>query len=400
MKKKLLFVINTLSRAGAENALLGFLRKLDSHKYEVFLYVLTGQGEMIGELPDHVRLLNPVFSEQSVLTGRGRLVLMKTVLKSFVRNGRFVYKIFYTARNFAGMLRKKRIQTDKLFWRVISDGAERFDMSFDLAAAWIEGGSVYYVADHVKAQKKIAFIHIDYESAGYTRALDQDCFIRYADIFAVSEETKAHFLEVYPEHAAKLAVLHNMLDQRFIRLKAQEKGGFEDGYQGFRILSVGRLTWQKGYDIAIEAMGILKKRGYDIKWYVLGEGDQKKALKEKIQEMELEEDFLLLGHIENPYPYYVQTDLYVHAARYEGKSIAIQEAQTLGCAVIASDSNGNREQIEDGKDGILCKLTSRAVAECIEMLYMNEGKRKELGEEAKRKEISHEQEQLFQRLVV
>ena len=119
MKKKLLFVINTLSQAGAETALLGFLRRLDSQKYEIYLFVLTEQGELIKKLPGNVRLLNPTFSERSVLTRKGRRVLTKTVLKSFVRNGGLVYKLFYTARNFVDMLRKRRIQADKLFWRVI-----------------------------------------------------------------------------------------------------------------------------------------------------------------------------------------------------------------------------------------------------------------------------------------
>lgn len=396
MKKKLLFVINTLSQAGAETALLGFLGKLDSREYEVSLFVLTGQGEMLGRLPGHVKLLNPVFSEQSVLTGRGRWMLMKTVMKSFVRNGSFFNKLSYTVRTLAGMLGSKRIQMDKLFWRVLSDGAERFDTFFDLAAAWIEGGSVYYVADHVKARKKIALIHIDYENAGYTKEMDQDCFTGYSDIFAVSEETKEHFLNVYPEYSPKLAVFHNMLDQQFIRRSALETGGFTDGYRGFRILSVGRLVWQKGYDIAIEAMEILKKRGYEIKWYVIGEGGQKKVLMKKIRQLRLEKDFLLLGQKENPYPYYAQADLYVHATRFEGKSISIQEAQTLGCAVIASDCNGNREQIKDGKDGSLCELSPDAVAERIEALYLDEKKRKLLGEEARKKVISCEAElQLF-----
>lgn len=392
MKKKLLFVINTLSQAGAEIALLGLLRKLDSQKYEVFLYVLTGQGEMLGRLPDHIKLLNPSFSEQSVLTGRGRWPLMKTVLQSFVKNGRFFYKLSYTAKIFAGMLRKKRVQLDKLFWRVISDGAEQFDTLFDLAVAWIEGGSAYYVSDHVKARKKIALIHIDYENAGYTKAMDQDCFTRYADIFAVSEEAKAHFLKIYPEYTARTAVFHNMFDQEFICRMAREQGGFTDGYQGFRILSVGRLVWQKGFDIAIEAMEILKRKKYNIRWYVLGEGDQKKALIKKIRALQMEEDFLLLGQTKNPYPYYLQADLYVHATRFEGKSIAIQEAQILGCAVIASECKGNREQIEDGKDGLLCKLTPDAVAEKIEILFLDEKKRKRLGKEAKKKAVSFETE--------
>ena len=63
------------------------------------------------------------------------------------------------------------------------------------------------------------------------------------------------------------------------------------------------------------------------------------------------------GAVANPFPYFKQSDIYVHASRFEGKSIAIQEAQTLGCAIIASDCNGNREQIIDGEDGLLCELT-------------------------------------------
>lgn len=90
----------------------------------------------------------------------------------------------------------------------------------------------------------------------------------------------------------------------------------------------------------------------------------------------------------------------MHATRFEGKSIAVQEAQTLGCVVIASDCNGNREQIKNGVDGLLCKLTPEEVAEKIEELYRNEGKRKLLGETAKKKEISYEQElKTFQKLL-
>ena len=176
-------------------------------------------------------------------------------------------------KNLISMVKERRIQADKLLWRVLSDGAERFDVCFDLAMAWIEGGSVYYVADHVKARKKAALIHIDYENAGYTRAMDRGCFERFTNIFAVSEETKRHFCNVYPEYEAKTDVFHNIVNQEVIRLRAQEKGGFSDGYGGFRILTVGRLTWQKGYDIAIEATKILKEKKYDIRWYVLGEGE-------------------------------------------------------------------------------------------------------------------------------
>ena len=72
MKKRILFVINTLSRAGAEKAFLELLRSIDYEAYEVSLYVLMGQGELAGLLPKEVCLRNKSYSEKSVLEKDGR----------------------------------------------------------------------------------------------------------------------------------------------------------------------------------------------------------------------------------------------------------------------------------------------------------------------------------------
>ena len=389
--KKILFVVNTLGRAGAETALLELLRRLDSSEYEVSLYVILAQGEMIGELPSHVKLKNRRFNSQSVMTGKGKRAIAVTICSSFFRNGGYPGKIHSIVSNFADMERTGKIQTEKLLWRMLSDGAERLNEVFDLAVAYLEGASAYYVADHVKARHKVGFIHIDYRSAGYTRRMDRDCFRSFDRIFGVSDEVREHFLLVYPEYATKTKVFYNMIDQERIRRRAQERGGFADGYRGARILTVGRLTYQKAYDIAIEAMKLVKDAGFDARWYVLGEGDQRRQLMKKIASLSLQEEFVLLGAVTNPYPYYMQADLYVHATRYEGKSIAIQEAQTLGCAVIASDRNGNREQIKDGQDGILCELTPRAIAKSIMELLQDKEKRKALRRAAAKKDMTQPQ---------
>ena len=390
--KKIIFVVNTMGRAGAETALLELLKALRHPDYELFLYVIMGQGEMIRHLPSHVKLLNDRFSEQSVLSQKGKRVMMKTVCRAFFKNGGYAGKLRGICRNASEMRRAGRLQTDKLLWRMLSDGAQRFDDTFDLAVAYLEGASAYYVADHVKARKKAAFIHIDYAGAGYTRAMDQGCWERFDRIFGVSDEVKEHFLRVYPEYEEKTGVFHNIVDQEAIRRRAGEAGGFQDDYDGMRLLTVGRLTRQKAYDIAIDAMKILKDRGYRARWYVLGEGDQRRALEKKIHALGLDEDFLLPGAEDNPFPYYRQTDLYVHATRFEGKSIAIQEAQTLGCAVIASDCNGNREQIRNGQDGILCGLSPQAIADSIGSLLEDEEKRKRIGQEAAEKSTTQGQE--------
>ncbi len=355
--------------------MLEFLKKLDRTKHEVSLYVMMGQGKLSDYLPQDIRVLNKRLSSRSVWGKRGRLSMAVTVLASYFRNGDCLSKLSDFVRNFGDMLRTGRFQIDKLFWPLVAEGARRFDESFDLAVAWMEGGSAYYVAEHVNAEKKAAFVHIDYESAGYTRNMDRGCWEKFGRIFTVSEEVRESFVRVYPQYEEKTLVFPNIIDIEKVRRRAQEPGGFSDDYDGVRLLTVGRLAYQKGYDIAIQAMSLLKKRGYKVRWYVLGEGEERKHLKKQIAALGLEEDFCLLGQVENPYPYYKQTDLYVHATRYEGKSIAIQEAQILGCAVIASDCPGNREQLMSGRDGVLCGLNPEEIADSIAGLLKDTKKR-------------------------
>lgn len=380
--KKLLFVINTLGQAGAETALLNLLRQIDPKQYEISLYVLMGQGEMVSELPDHVRLLNSSFCESPVLSRKGRRLMIRRVMTAAFRRGTVFRLMPYLLRHFCSMAAKRQLQPDKLLWRLLSDGGQRFSEEYDLAIAYLEGGSAYYVTDHVKAVKKAAFVHVDYGQAGYSRKLDKDCYLCFNRIFSVSDEVKTSFDKVYPECAARSFVFHNLLDAEEIRRKAALQGGFEDDFQGLRILTVGRLTTQKAYDVALETMNLLKERGEQVRWYVLGEGDQRSFLEEKRKKLGLEKEFLMPGAVKNPYPYFAQADIYVHATRFEGKSIAIQEAQILGKTILVSDCSGNREQVTQGVDGLICELTPESICDGIQKLIHDPDLRNRLGRKA------------------
>ena len=93
--KKILFVINTLGRAGAETALLELLRRLDAEEYEISLYVLLGQGEMISQVPQRVHVKNKKICTASVLSGAGRRKLIQTSFLAFFRHGRTIKKMQY-----------------------------------------------------------------------------------------------------------------------------------------------------------------------------------------------------------------------------------------------------------------------------------------------------------------
>lgn len=386
---RILFVINTLGQAGAETALLSLLQTLAREKgearYEISLYVLTGQGEMVSRLPADVRLLNKKYREESVLTAKGRKYLKKTVLKAMFTRATVVKLFPYLVKNTCAMLGKKRLLPDKLLWRVLSDGGMVLPEEYDLAVSYLEGGAAYFVADHVKAAKKAAFIHVDYEKAGYTRALDKDCYLAFDKIFTVSDEVREAFLKAYPELPDKTEVFHNILNKGEIVRRAEEGEGFTDGFTGMRLLSVGRLTAQKAFEVSVDAMKRLKDAGKNVRWYVLGEGDQRKKLQEQIDALGLTEDFILYGAVNNPYPFMKQADIYVHASRFEGKSIAIQEAQILGKPMVVSDCSGNREQVCHGKDGLMCGLTPDSLAENIMLLLEDEALRGKLGAAAAKK---------------
>lgn len=363
--KKLLFVINTFSRAGAETALLGFLKGLDPQQFDISLFVVTGQGELASELPPYVRMLNTGYDNTSVLDKAGKKRLMKRVLRALCVRGNGIRLFPYLVGNLWDMFKRGSVNADKLVWRVMSDGAPRWETRYDLAVAFLEGGSTYYVADHVNAAEKAAFVHTHYSMAGYTRKLDRGCYDNFDKIFAVSDEARLHFLEVYPEYTDKTGVISVSLNAGEIRRKSRLPGGFTDGYSGTRILTIGRLTYAKALEVSIDALKLLKDAGGSFRWYVLGEGDQRGKLEQKISALGLTEDFILCGTVENPYPYLAQADLYVHASRFEGKSIALQEAQILGLPVLASDCSGNRESVSDGVDGRLCRLDPEDIRDGI-----------------------------------
>ena len=384
-RKKVLFVMNTMGRAGAERALIELTKAIDTKDADIYLYVIIPRGELFDELPEKVRILNKSYDNRSVLSRGGSLFILRELV-------RYVFK----PRCFTRLVRRmcavlfgrsdvsRRVRLEKTIRRLFADGAPGMDMEFDLATAYLEGPATWYVAEKVKAKKKAAFLHIDYRKAGYDRTMDNGCYEAFDRIFAVSENVKEGFLSVYPEYESKTELFMNIINtDRINALAAQE--GFTDGFDGVRLLTVGRLHYQKGYDIAVETARLLKDAGRRFKWCVIGEGAEEKKLRALIKEKGVEDEFVLMGAKSNPYPYFKQSDIYVCTSRFEGKSIVIEEAQTLGLPIISAQTTGIREQVNDGEDGIIVPGEPDKLARAISRLIDDEELRQRLGHAARLK---------------
>ena len=367
-KKKILFVTNTMGRAGAEKCLQALMELLDPEKYDLSVYSIINRGELYSDMPEYVHILNKNPCTKSVLDNAGLAAIARQILWSLVKKCSFITYIPDFFRVLFHQIKIKRFDFSKLFWMLLARNAKRFDEEYDLAVAFIEGAATYYVADYVKAKKKATYVHIDYLAAGYSPKLDKKYYDKFDRVFCVSDTVRKVFLQAYPEYGSKTFFFHNMVPrERIIRL-SKEGQGFTDDFDGLRILTVGRLHYQKAYDLAIPALAELRRRGHNVRWYVIGEGAEEDNLRALIRQNGVEDSFILLGTTPNPYPFIAGCDIYSQASRFEGWCIALAESLVLARPVLASKCAGNEEQVTDGETGVLIDLSTENIVEGMEKL--------------------------------
>lgn len=120
-----------------------------------------------------------------------------------------------------------------------------------------------------------------------------------------------------------------------------------------RIVALGRLTRQKGFDILIEAMSKVPQPWLLDIW---GEGEDKQILQSLINQYDLQHYAFLRGSTSKPFDVLRQSDLFVLSSRFEGFGLVLVEALASCCSIVATDCpHGPKEILEDGRWGILVK---------------------------------------------
>jgi len=378
-KQKILFVINTMGRAGAERSLIALLNVMDKKKFDIYVFSIILRGEFFAYIPDGVKILNEDFSCDSVMNKAGKLNSFILVTKALLKDFYWFRSMPYLFKSAFSQIKNGKFTFSKLFYDALSKYAPRFDIEFDLAVAFIEGGATYYVSDYVKAKKKAAFVHLDHAKSGYVRDLDYRHYVKYEKIFCVSQPLIQSLVKEYPEFEGKIEILHNLVSEDFIISKANNGVGFLDDYEGVRLVTVGRLHPQKAYDVAIRTLArlISEHPGLDVRWYAIGEGEERKNLEKLIEKLNLQGKFVLLGGKLNPYPFVKECDIYLHCTVHEGWSIAIAEARILQKIIIASDTTGIETQLPPG-NAIVVKLNEEEISDAIYKVISDEGLREEM----------------------
>ncbi|MGG3671425.1 glycosyltransferase [Bacillus nitratireducens] len=374
---------------GVERSLISMLEGFDYKKYAVDLMLYRHQGDFMELVCNKVNLLEEIPQYTTFRKSIGETLKDKEYGIGFSRilskiNTRFAGKA-------KGIVETGYYQM-QLMWKYAIPFLPKLDKEYDVAISYL--WPHYFVADKVKAKKKIAWIHTDYSTIETDIEMDLKVWNKFDCIVAVSEACKNSFLKKYSALKNKVIVMENITSPQFIRDMANEEIDTPMLLDNrFKVITVARLSHAKGIDNAVRALRILKDKGYEnIAWYVVGYGGDETMIKNLIRDLKLENSFVLLGKQINPYPYIKEADLYVQPSRYEGKAVTVGEAQILAKPVLITNYTTANSQVKNGVDGYITELSVEGIADGIEKLYKDATVRKQLANNCSNTDYSNKYE--------
>lgn len=358
-KKRIAVLLPWLKMGGTNKIALNFIKELSVY-CDVTLILSEKTGELLEEVPKDVKLLIDKMADfKEILFDDIKHVRLVSVIRDI---------IYYM---------KIKVGRDSIdnYLYIVKRNEEISDIEFDCAISY-HGQSPERLLNllyRIRSKKRVVFIHGEMSFSEDKCYRLQKYYQKIDHFFFVSKPTQESFAEVIPFEKFKATVYYNPIDKREILNKSQ--CGFEPEFskEYVNLLTVGRLSPEKGQDMIPDITCNLLELGYKIRWYIIGDGDMKQEITSKIIEKNLENNVFLLGTKTNPYCYMKTCDIYVQPSYTEGYSTTICEAGILGKAIIGTKpSGGIRDQITDGVDGLIVDATVRGVTNGIMQLLENE----------------------------
>lgn len=356
-KQKLLIAVHQMNIGGVQKSLLCALRALDYNRYDVTLYVRKNRCDLLEQADPRVNR-----------------IIVNNDKTRYYRKPRAVF--LFLLYRVAELLHLDYLSPKRKLETYVADRQMRYekkhyfsdDIQYDVAISYIQGPTAQFVEKYIPAKKKIVFFH---GSTDEKHALHEEIFPRFDKIVAVNSSCRDVLRDLYPAVKNKIGYIENYVDAAAVREAAK---AYEIDRRGKPtvLCTCGRFTPVKGFDLAVEAAKLLKKRGFDFIWYFVGNGEQRPNIETQINNSDLTEMIQITGILQNPYPYYAGCDIYVQPSREEAQPLAIIEAQILGRPVVTTATVGGKNLIKEEETGLLAPITPEGVAAKIADLIENE----------------------------
>lgn len=316
VKKKILFIIPNMRGGGAQRVISTILNFLDRKKFETILVLLKKEGPYLEDLPKDIQVIN-------LQTEQTRYSIIKVIR---------VIRVI------------KQIKPDLVFSTLsylnILIVMIRPFLSKDIIFIARETNTISVI----NKRKKYPMLYDLVYKVFYNN---------FNKIISQSKYMRKDLIDNYNIMEDRIEVIYNPVDITKIENLANRDVANLYKSDKFNLLAVGRLSYQKGYDLLIEAMRKLDKKFH---LTILGQGKDDAKLEQLAKSFDIEDNITFAGFQANPYIYMMHADLFILSSRYEGLPNVVLEANALGTPVVAFNCpGGTGEIIENGVNGFLCE---------------------------------------------
>lgn len=315
--KKICFVIPNLGGGGAERVALHLLNNLNLKKYDLTLIIMyKDKGDYLDKLRKEVKV-------EFLNVARIRFGILA------------IFKI----------LKKSNFDLVMVFSEEIMIFLGIFVASFIKKTVFINRHLSVFLKEKKSTFRKYC-LKLAYKN--------------YDKVISQSKDMTESLLRNKLVSEDKITEINNPIDFKNLEMLSNKQEKLEFDKKSKNIIAVGRLFYQKGFDILINSMQSLKNE--NIKLFILGEGPERKNLEKMIKDFQLENKVFLIGRKSNPYVYMKNADLFILSSRFEGFPNVLLEANACGCYAICNNSPGGiNEIIQENMNGNIINFENKDI---------------------------------------
>lgn len=343
-KTKVLIRLRSLEMGGVQKVILDLLENLPQDVFELTLLLHLKQGELVPNVPKHIRLISIVGGKEN-------------------------FSSFIPLRTLQLTLRRLKLEFYLKFPDLLYRKYGLYEMDVEVASSYFELEDVLN-SPNLKS-KKIGWFHTDIRFVKKKLALK---FIRLMKRFDVmifgAKQTRDVIEEFYGETFPNGRVIYNVIDGDLIQKKSNEFV-VERNDNLPQFISVARLQKRKNFDTLAKVHKRLLDDGFLHEIIVIGDGNHRPVIETVIDDLKIQETFKLLGTHKNPYPYIKAAEFFILPSKTESYPLIIGETLCLAKPIISTDVGGINEMIDHDVDGMLIEPEEEEIYQAMKKVLNN-----------------------------
>jgi len=359
-KKSILFVVDNMKIGGIQKNMLNSLIAL-REVFDITLCIYNPTGAYMGSIPEDVKLVFPDAAYQTL--GMSNAETLKKPM-TFIRRTFYyiIMKLFGNGVMYQKMLKHQR-------------HLGTYDYAVSGMQAAVEGvffsGCNELILEKVKAKQKIAYIHCDYILSGIDNPYNRSVYRRLDKILVPNYSNREQLISAMPEIGDRTFIVNNFCNYEEVREKAN-CGTVSYSSDVVNVVTIARISPEKGVDRAISVFKRLKDEGYRFAYHVIGGGVGYGELSNFVAANNLSDCVFLHGYDNNPYKYLKNANLFLLPSRNEAAGLVIDEARCLGVPVLSTRTVAAEETIAQHSCGWVCENSEEGIYSSLKVLLGQE----------------------------